>query len=608
MITGALYTPGNKCEFIVWAPFAKEVSVILTSQGARAEPMERDGRGYWRVELDDVEPGDLYLYSINGSISRPDPASFFQPQGVHRPSQVVDHSVYEWQDSDWRGVPLRDLIIYELHVGAFSPSGDFQGVAGKLDNLLDLGVNAIELMPVAQFPGDRNWGYDGVHPYAVQDSYGGPEGLKRLVDAAHGKGMAVVLDVVYNHLGPEGNYLSDFGPNFTDAYKTPWGTAVNFDGPYSDQVREFFIENALYFFREYHMDALRLDAVHGIYDRSAKHFLEELVERAEELSKSSGREFYLIAESDLNDVRVIRERDKGGYGVHAQWSDDFHHSLHALLTGERHGYYADFGDTGRLVKALNQGFVYSWDYSGYRKRRHGSSSEDRPGWQLLVCSQNHDQVGNRAFGERLSALVGFEALKLAAGAVLCSPYIPLLFMGEEHGEDNPFLYFVNHMDPDLVEAVRRGRKEEFKDFEWEREPPDPASEDTFERSRLDWSKRGRDKHARMLAFYKELIALRKSHPALARPDKKNARAWDRGKVVMCLRRNGDEEALCIMDFSDAGEEIGPDVPAGKWRKLLDSADAEWHGPGAILPQIMRSKDRARAGPYNFALYIKEART
>jgi maltooligosyltrehalose trehalohydrolase len=407
-----------------------------------------------------VKPGTRYFYRLDGNTERPDPASKFQPEGVHGPSQVIDPH-FVWEELHWSGIPFSHYVLYELHVGTFTAQGTFDAIVPHLDELKDLGITSIEIMPVAQFPGDRNWGYDGVYPGAVQNSYGGPEGLKRLIDACHQRGLAVTLDVVYNHLGPEGNYLCDFGPYFTDRYHTPWGAAINFDGPDSDAVRRFFIENALSWVTEFRLDALRLDAVHGIFDFSALHFLQELAAAVHEQAERLNRRIYVIAESDLNDVRLVSSPELGGYGLDAQWNDDFHHALHTLLTGERTGYYEDFGRIQDLAKAFAEGFVYSGAYSPARRRRHGNTSKDLAADRFVVCAQNHDQVGNRLKGDRLSALVSFEGLKLAAAVVLLSPFIPLLFMGEEYGETAPFPYFVSHSDPDLIEVVRRGRRAEF---------------------------------------------------------------------------------------------------------------------------------------------------
>ncbi|MGH2720829.1 MAG: malto-oligosyltrehalose trehalohydrolase, partial [Actinomycetota bacterium] len=442
---GADYLGGARCRFVVWAPVRHSVEVRLLERGdergegrGRTVPLEPGDEGWFRGVLEDVRPGDRYLLRLDGEVERPDPASRYQPEGPHGPSEVVDPSAFPWTDAAWRPPAVEDLVVYEVHPGTFSPEGTFAGIAARLDHLVDLGVNALEVMPVAQFPGERNWGYDGVALYAVQNSYGGPDGFRALVDACHARGIAVVLDVVYNHLGPEGNYLDAFGPYFTDRYSTPWGRAVNYDGPHSDEVRTFFLENARYWFLDFHVDALRLDAIHGIFDASAHPFLQELAEETTALEEEVGRQFPLIAESDLNDVRIILPGERGGYGLDAQWSDDFHHSVHALLTGERNGYYQDYGTPDHLVRALTHGFVYSGQRSAYRKRRHGNRPDEIEPSRLVVSIQNHDQVGNRMMGERLSVLVGFERLKLAAGLLLLSPSVPLLFMGEEYGETAPF--------------------------------------------------------------------------------------------------------------------------------------------------------------------------
>ena len=501
MRPGARYLGNGASEFVVWAPLVKNMAVKVVSAPERLVPMERNESGYWTAMVSDLPPGTRYLYRLDNDRDRPDPASHFQPEGVHGPSEIVDHTTFPWQDTTWKGLPLPSMIMYELHIGTFTEEGTFDAAISRLAGLKELGINAIELMPVSQFPGSRNWGYDGVYPYAVQNTYGGPEGLKRFVDACHNRGIVVILDVVYNHIGPEGNYVWDFGPYFTDRYRTPWGRAINFDGAFSDEVRNYFINNALHWVREYHLDALRIDAIHGIFDFSAKHFLQELGEAVHLEAEALGRSVYVIPESDLNDVRVINPAEIGGYGLDAQWNDDFHHALHALITGELKGYYEDFGKVEQLEKSLREGFIYSGQYSCFRKRRHGNDSKERPAHQFVVFSQNHDQVGNRMLGDRISKLASFEALKLAAGLVILSPSLPLLFMGEEYGEDAPFLYFVSHEDMDLIEAVRTGRKEEFKPFSWEGEPPDPQSEETFRASKLDWQKRTQGHHHVLLGFY-----------------------------------------------------------------------------------------------------------
>lgn len=603
MRIGAHPLENEMCDFTVWAPHRENVSVKILSPSEQLIPMNKDKLGYWHAKVKNIPSGALYLYSLDQSVERPDPASRCQPQGVHGPSQVIDHTNFKWDDADWSGIALREMIIYELHVGAFTRKGTFAGVCDRLDDLLDLGVNTIELMPLAQFPGSRNWGYDGVYPFAVQDSYGGPEGLKILVNACHLRGLSVILDAVYNHLGPEGNYLDNFGPYFTDRYRTPWGRAVNFDGEYSDEVRNYFIENALHWFRDYHIDALRLDATDAIYDHSARPFLGELTESVAEFSRRQ-RKHLLIAESDLNDVRMIQPRDIGGYGIDAQWCDDFHHSLWTLLTGEQNGYYQDFGRVEHLVKSFREGYVYSGQYSSYRKRRHGNSSEFIPAHQFVVCSQNHDQVGNRMLGERLSHLVSFEAAKLAAGAALLSPFIPLLYMGEEYGEAAPFLYFVSHGDADLIEAVRAGRKAEFQAFRWQGEPPDPQSEDTFHLSKLNWHLRNEGRHRAMLDLYRRLIELRKNVKALGNLDKQSleVKGSEETRLMSVRRWSEESQVFCAMNFNERAMDFRAELPLENWRKILDTSDARWSGPGVSLPDAISSGQQIRIQPLSLALY------
>jgi maltooligosyltrehalose trehalohydrolase len=606
MMPGPRYDDKGLCTFTVWAPHRQNVGLkILASQPEAGHSEEEslikmlpdtelfekeEEAGYWQITLPNIQPSTQYLFQLDGSTTRPDPASNFQPEGVHGPSQVVDHRRFKWMDDKWNGIGLKEMVIYELHTGTFTPKGKFSAVIERIDDLKELGVNAIEIMPVAQFPGNRNWGYDGVYPYAVQNSYGGPDKLKELVDACHRSDLAVILDVVYNHLGPEGNYLQDFGPYFTDKYRTPWGRAINFDGPYSNPVRDFFIENALYWLREYHIDGLRLDALHAIYDMSAKHFLEELAERVEEFSKKKGRKFHLIGESDLNDVRLIKPRSSGGYGLDAQWSDDFHHSLHTLLTGERDGYYRDFGSIQDLAKAFGKGFVYTGQYSKHRKRHHGNSPKRRKSEQFVVCIQNHDQIGNRMFGERLSQLVDFEAFKLAAGAVILSPYIPLLFMGEEYGEDSPFLYFVSHTDEKLIEAVRQGRRQEFKSFGWQGEIPDPQAVSTFERSGLQWQKRATGRHALLLEFYRHIVGLRKSRPGFSDKTGMRVRCLTKKKVLLWHRKFAKSQLQCVMNFAGKQQRLKLYAPRTKWKKILDSAERKWNGPGSTLPEVIEGTE------------------
>ncbi|MFD0975573.1 malto-oligosyltrehalose trehalohydrolase [Salinimicrobium gaetbulicola] len=505
---GAEQIKDGKIRFRVWSPFAEAVQVLLKDQNQLLD-LQKDEVGYWETETDKAAPGSLYRIRLDEEDTFPDPASRSQPEGVHSWSQIPI-SEFNWTDDSWKGRELSEMLIYELHVGTFTSKGSFEAIIEKLDHLEELGINTIELMPIAQFPGSRNWGYDGVYPYAVQDSYGGINGLKTLIDTCHKRGFAVLLDVVYNHLGPEGNYLSQFGPYFTDKYHTPWGSAVNFDDEYSDHVRSFFIQSALMWLEEFHFDGLRLDAVHEIIDRGAKHFLKELSLEVDSLEQKTGKRYILIAESDLNDNRLVTSYKKGGYGLEGQWVDDFHHAVHTVLTGENAGYYKDFGKMEFLAKSFEQGFIYDGIYSVFRKKKVGNSPKGIPSEKFVTCIQNHDQVGNRLLGERLAELVSFEELKLAAGLLLFSPYVPMLFMGEEFGETSRFQYFVSHGDPELVKAVQKGRKREFEYFFHTKGSfPDPQSSETFESSKLNWEFEKEDPKKHIFEFYKEMIRLRK---------------------------------------------------------------------------------------------------
>jgi len=500
--------------FRLWAPFATDgVSVHL---GPTTLPMERHERGWWAAELADAGHGTRYAFSLDGGPARPDPRARWQPDGVHAPSAVYDHDRFEWTDHEWRGIGLAGAIAYELHVGTFTPDGTFDAAIERLDHLVDLGVTLVELMPVAAFDGRHGWGYDGVALFAVHEPYGGPDGLKRLVDACHARGLGVCLDVVYNHLGPSGNYLAEFGPYFTDKHSTPWGTAVNFDDAGSDEVRRLVVDNALAWFRDFHVDALRVDAVHALHDERAVHVLEVLSEEVDAASASLGRPLWLIAESDRNDPRTVTPREAGGYGVHAQWDDDFHHALHALLTGERDGYYCDFGSLACLTKVLTSAFLHDGTWSTYRDRTHGRpvDRERTAGWRFVGSLQNHDQIGNRAAGDRLSA----EQLVVGAALLLTSPYTPMLFMGEEWGASTPWQFFTDFPDPTLAESVRTGRRREFEPYGWDpADVPDPQDPATFERSKLDWSEPSREPHDAVVRWYRDLIRLRRSEPALADP-------------------------------------------------------------------------------------------
>ncbi len=558
--------------------------------------MIRGGEDFELI-LEDARPGDRYSLVLNGA-DRPDPYSRSQPEGVHAPSEIVDPDSFQWSDLDWKGIPLADYIFYELHVGTFTAQGTFQAALSKLAHLKDLGVTAIELMPVAQFPGSRNWGYDGVDLYAPHSAYGGPAGLKTLVNAAHVAGLAVALDVVYNHLGPEGNYLAEFGPFFTNRYRTPWGPAINFDGPGADGVRSFFIENALYWLTEYHIDALRLDAIHGIVDFSAFHILAELRDRFHQEAARLDRQAFLIAESDLNDVRVIEPREKGGYAVDAQWHDEFHHSVMSVLTGARLGFLADFGGLRHIQKAITDGFVYDGIYSAYRRRHFGSSSRDQPGQRFVAFIQNHDQIANTAQGFRLSELVSHEQYRLAVMLLLCSPYLPLLFMGEEFADTAPFLYFTSHGDPALAQAVSEGRRQEFADFGGATNFADPQAAQTFEKSKLTWGLMQQPRHTDVLRLYRDLIALRKRWPCLGNCRKDLTRVGiDEDAQWLRMERSDPAgcEALLLCNFSRNSADFSAD--SGRSWEL-----AAWTGtPPATLG------GRPALGGHSAALYLSSGR-
>src|SRR5215469_4307092 len=592
---GATRLATGNWQFLVWAPNSRSVS-LKVSESNQSISMESLEGGYHRTIVGHLPAGARYHYRLEDGRELPDPASRFQSEGVHGPSQLVDTGAFQWTDQGWKGRPLASSVFYELHVGTYSREGSFDAVIPHLPELVDLGITTVEIMPIAQFPGARNWGYDGAYLFAPQNSYGGPEQLQRLINAAHAHGIAIALDVVYNHLGPEGNYLSAYGPYFTDHYRTPWGQAVNFDGRGSDEVRRFFLDNAKYWLDQYHIDALRLDAVHGIFDFSAHHFLADLKCAAAELSERLGRQMHIIAESDLNDSRPLNHQDHGGYDLDAQWSDDFHHSVHTLLTKESRGYYEDFGGIGPLVSTLEHGWHYRGQYSVHRQRRHGNSPSGIAPARFVVCIQNHDQVGNRAAGERLSALVPFEALKLAAGITLLSPFTPLLFMGEEYGEPAPFQYFTSHGDLDLVEAVRRGRREEFMSFGWQDSLPDPQDAATFARSHLNHSLKSKEPGTTLFAFYKELIRLRGKLGIAAASSHSVRQLGDHQVAVFYLTRC--RTVAVVFNFADSGADLDRAALEGNWTALLYSASACWKGPERENPTAI---ERLRLAPFSCLL-------
>jgi maltooligosyltrehalose trehalohydrolase len=576
---GVNFNGTDEASVMLWAPLAEHVQLVL--EGGSTIDLSKEELGYWHTKTNQIKPNQTYQFSINQQKALPDPASLSQPEGVHGASLAYDLTAFEWRDQAWNNVPLADYIIYELHAGTFSQNGDFSGIIPALDHLLKLGVTAIEIMPVAQFPGSRNWGYDGVFPFAVQNSYGGPEKLQELVQACHEKGLAVILDVVYNHVGPEGNYFGQFGPYFTDKYHTPWGQAVNFDDEYCDGVRDYFIENALMWFRDFHIDALRMDAVHAIKDLSATHILKEIKEHVSRYIESSGKNHYLIIECDLNDPRFLDDTDKNGFGMDAQWIDEFHHALRVTAGESPTGYYEDFRGIKDLEKSYKDAYVYDGQYSSHRKKLFGRNAEEHTGAEFIVFSQNHDQVGNRMLGERSGTLYSYEMQKLLAGAVICSPFLPMLFMGEEWGETNPFLYFVSHTDQELNLAVRKGRKAEFAAFHNEGEAPDPDKEETFLQSKIQWNLLEEQPHATLFAFYQELIALRKSHPALHNGSRQNVDvvAFESKNCLMLKRWEGEETVICLMNFSKSPQTISLEQEKSTLRQLINSADARWNGPG-----------------------------
>lgn len=557
--------PGTSSEFRVWAPNAHEVKLRLVNSGRDDIPMRRQDDSY--VVTSATARGTRYSYIVDENAPVPDPISRLLPEGVHGPTEIIAPDAFPWTDQGWSGFDLRNYIIYELHVGTFTPEGTFDGVVEKLYYLRQLGITVIELMPVAAFPGRHNWGYDGVSLYAVQASYGGPEGLKRLVNAAHQAGLAMMLDVVYNHLGNEGNYLRQFGPYFTSRHHTPWGDAINFDGPGCEGVRRYFVENALFWIREYHLDGLRLDAVQTIKDDSTPNILSEIRENVESLASELGRKVCIIAETDENDTRYVRSPVQGGLGLNAVWSDDFHHAVHAYLTSEREGYYQDFGRKEQIVRALNDGFVFQGEYFEFWKAERGTPGDGMPLPAHVICIQNHDQVGNRAKGERLTSLIPRGARKMAAALLLLAPHTPLLFMGQEYDESAPFQFFTDYGDPGLQKAVREGRRKEFKEFSWD-EVPDPQDPATFERSRLSWNLE--DEHADMLAYYRQLIRLRREFVI---PAERTCRAELRMDGAIMVQLPAENPRLVVVaEFPGSARGSADFESSGDWNKVLSFSE------------------------------------
>ncbi|GAC1670659.1 MAG: malto-oligosyltrehalose trehalohydrolase [Steroidobacteraceae bacterium] len=580
----------------LWAPQAKSVELVTPQQrialrrAAAAENMS--AAEYWHCKVDACLLQNGYRYSVDGADPIADPRSMWQPDGVHGPSHIVQAA--RLRDAQphpryFQAKQLREAVIYELHVGTFTPGGTYAAAQAKLPHLVRLGVTHVELMPLATFPGRRGWGYDGVDLYAPFPAYGTPRELVSFIDSCHAEGLGVLLDVVYNHLGPDGNYLARYGPYFTDSYKTGWGSAINFDGPHSDGVRRFIIDNALMWLRDYGFDGLRLDAVHAIFSFDAVHVLEELADAVRQLGEELGRTFVLIAESDLNDPRLVRSPARGGFGLNAQWADDFHHAIHRFFTGESDGYYADFEGLADVASALRHGFVYQGQYSPHRRRRHGRPPEGVAPHQLVVCSQNHDQIGNRAQGERLSMMLPAPQLKAVAALTLLAPFVPLMFQGEEWGATTPFLYFTDHENAELGRLVAEGRSREFGSFGWQGSVPNPQQLETFTRSQLDWSEPEKAPHAQMLEWYRRVIRLRRENP----PRSKAAVKFD-GKAAWLRFVAGD--LLCVFNFAATAQRVP--MPRGEWQLEL-SSDLEASAPAREAPAhgtlIYRRSSNGRAG-------------
>lgn len=580
--------------FGIWAPKAKKMS--LKWRGGELPMDGPNKRGWWTLDVEEAGCGDDYSFLLNDDpTAYPDPRGLRQPNGVHGPSRIYCHDDFEWHDQFWRGSPRTGAVLYEAHVGTFSKSGTFDGAIEHLDYLVDLGVTHIEVMPVAEFAGDRGWGYDGVALFATHEPYGGPDGFKRLVDVCHAKGISVILDVVYNHFGPVGNYANKFAPYLTSKHRTPWGDAVNLDEGGSDEVRRFFCDNALMWLKDYHCDGLRFDAVHEFYDKSAVNFMEQLSVEVERLSATVGREYYLIAESDLNDPQVIRPQEAHGYGMDSQWSDDFHHALISLLYTKEPGreYYGDFGKLSDLHKALKHAYVYDGQYSSYRKCRHGRLVEGLSAHHFVHFDQNHDQVGNRALGERLEHLCGMDVAKVAIGLVLMAPYVPMLFMGEEFAASTPFLYFADHDDDEMRSLVAEGRKRDFALFGFGDDVPNPEEMETFQRSKLKWDEIGEGRHAEMLAWTKALIKLRRTTVALNDGSMQHLMvSSDEGKRTLVLQR---DEVRIVLNLGVEAYRF--DLMEGEELRLVSQEglgvrDNTLELPGMTLAVLMSSTEEA----------------
>lgn len=589
------FVPAVRDNNFVISTFAPGKSQVEVSIDSKRIPMERLENGYWETKISVKHSGSIYGFFLEGKGPFPDPGGRFMPEGINGLSQLLDTGHYKWREDSWKGLALDEYIVYELHVGTFAETGTYAGVEEKLEHLSDLGVTAVEIMPVAQFYGSRNWGYDGVYIYSPHYAYGSPYDLMHLVDAIHGHNMCAILDVVYNHSGPVGNYLDEFAPFHNLRYKTPWGNCFNLDGDYSDQIREYILQNAIYWMRDFRFDALRLDAVHGIIDHSPVHILEEMSLRVQGLAKETGRNINLIAESDVNDRRLTKEIGKCGMGIGAQWNDDFHHAIHSDFTGEREGYYMDYGGENDILQVMNGGFLYQGQYSKYLNRKRGTSW-DNPSHKLIVCSQNHDQVGNRAMGERLINLAGPDKARLAVLLTILSPFTPLLFMGEEIGEESPFLFFIQTEDAEFAKAVHCGRLKEFNRFKWGSGTPDPSKPDTFQKSRIKWENAGDRRAKGFLSLYEKLIEMRK-HFVLRNREQFHC-TMDINRV---LKMQYGDELLILASLS--GREVDIPVSEEKWRIEFDTSREEF---GGRAEHVGISGGKYRMSPFAGAVFVNRA--
>lgn len=601
MRIGANYSE-RKCDFIVWAPKRNQVDLQLIERNELLR-MKKVENGYWILNVPGLNPDVLYTYLLDGKESKPDPASHFQPTGVFGPSQVIDHGAFKWKDGSWTGVEVRNLFFYEIHVGTFTRQGTFKAASERIKDIAELGFNAVELMPISQFSGTRNWGYDGVFPFAVQNTYGTPYDLKELVNECHLHNVALFIDCVYNHVGPEGNCLNDFAPYFPSTRIGQWGPSINLDGKLNDGVRNFFSENVLHWLGNFHFDGIRLDAVQTMMDTNPNHFLQEINSSVRLFSDKIGRKCHLIAESGYNIPQLLLPLNQCGYGFDAQWLDDFQHAIFALLTGEKEGYYRNYGSLQDVIEVLNDAYLYVG--GEYDFKRRDESYRDIPAYRFIVFSQNHDQIGNRLLGDRLTSIAGIEAAKLASAMVFLSPYVPLIFMGEEWGEIAPFLFFTDYQGKDLIANIRDGRRHEFVEFHWQGEVPDSQDQAVFEQSKIRWEKRDSEDGKNITSFYRQLIKLKKIPIFHSEADRQIKVSQICENVLLMYKESGNSKAIIIANFSKQQSTFTFPLVKGNYLKIFDSADIEWSGPGSNLPCKTIAGDRHFIPGYCVAVYLSE---